>query len=487
MALRSYSNQGEMWGPSPDLALAAGHPARAIDEIIEKLNLDRCNRKYRHTPGEPAYDVRGMVKILIYAYMRGITSSREIARQCEENIAFRFLTRGHGPDFRTIALFRRKKRHLLRWVFKKTVALARQMGIARLGLVAIDSVKFPADASSGKKMTGAQLSEELKKLDEYLGKVEASDRKEDGQYGSDTRGDELPAEMVEAQKRREKLEKALAVLNERQATAKREAPKDVSIVDPEAPWVKKGGRVLRGYSGQVAADSEHQVIVGLKATAQGTDNEQLNPMLQEVEKTTGQTPVQLVADSGYYTDDAVLEASKSKTDCIVPDSETAAQLNNPKRGESAKAAYTSDRFVYDEAKDEFTCPQEKKLPFVGNRERRGQPVKIYRCADCQDCPFRSQCTDHASGLRSIELRSDHAEIRKLREKPKTESGKAIYKKRKAIIEPIFGRWQHNWGIRRLRLRGLAGFSAELHLLAIAHNLTKLFRLQQRWVSAEASV
>lgn len=483
MALRKYSNQGAMWGPSPDLALPAGHPARAIDEILERLNLDRCNRKHRHTPGEPAYDVRGMVKILIYAYMRGITSSREMARQCEENLAFQFLTRGHYPDFRTIALFRRKKRHLLRWVFKKTVALARQMGIARLGLVALDSVKLPADASAGKKMTEAQLNEELRKLDEYLGKVETSDQQEDGQYGSDTRGDELPLEIVGAQQRREKLEKSLEILKERQAAAKEKVPKDVSVVDPEAPWVKKGRRFVRGYSGQVAADSEHQVIVGLKATARSTDNDQLNPMLKEIEETTGQAPDQLVADSGYYTDEAVLEASKSRTDCVVPDCETATKLNNPKRSEGAQKVYDAGRFTYDETQDEFTCPQGKKLPFVRNRKKRGQLKKVYRCVDCPDCPFRAQCTDHASGLRSLELAKDHGELRKIREKLKTEAGKAIYKKRKAIIEPIFGRWQHNWGIRRLRLRGLAGFSVELHLLAIAHNLAKLFRFQQSFASA----
>ena len=139
MALRPYSQQGELWGPSPDLALPAGHPARAIYEIIERLGLEKFNRKYRHTAGEPAYDVRGMVKILVYAYARGITSSREMARQCEENLAFQFLTRGEGPDFRTISRFRRKRRHLLRWVFKKTVMLTRQMGMARLGLVALSS------------------------------------------------------------------------------------------------------------------------------------------------------------------------------------------------------------------------------------------------------------------------------------------------------------------------------------------------------------
>lgn len=485
MAVRDYSNQGEMWGPSPDLALPKGHLARAIDEIIERLDVGRCNRKRLHTPGEAAYDVRGMVKILIYAYARGITSSREMARQCEENMAFRFVTRGDCPDFRTVSLFRRKRRHLVRWVFKKTVALARQMGMARLGLVAIDSVKLAADASAGKKMTGAELREQVKKLDEYLEKVAVTDQKEDRQYGPDLRGDELPAEVQDVQRRKEKLEKALEVLEERQAAAKREPPKDVSIVDPEAPWVKKSGKSVRGYSGQVAADSEHQVIVGVKATAQATDSEQLNPMLQEVEKTAGQAPERLVADSGYYTDDAVLEASRSKTDCIVPDSETAAQLNNPKRGESEGAAYHVSRFTYDEAQDEFTCPQGKKLPFVRNHNRRGQTTKVYRCADCDTCPFREQCTNHASGFRNIEVRLNHAEVRKLREKLKTESGRAIYRKRKAIIEPIFGRWQHNWGVRRLRLRGLNGFSVELHLLAIAHNLTKLLRLAPSLAGAKA--
>jgi len=479
MAVREYSNQGEMWGPSPDLALPKAHLARAIDEVIERLNLERCNRKRLHTPGEAAYDVRVVTKVLIYAYARGITSSREMARQCEENIAFQFLTRGDCPDFRTISLFRRKKRHLVRWVFKKTVQLARGMGMVRLGLVALDSVKLAANASAGKKMTAAEIQERLKGLDAYLHKVQASDQEEDVEHGAEQRGDELPAEVQDAQQRKEKLEKALEVLQERQAAAKEKVPQDVSMVDPEAPWVKKGGKVIRGYSGQVAADSEHQVIVGLKATNQAVDSEQLNPMLQEVGKTAGRLPEQLVADSGYYTDDAVLEASESSTDCIVPDTETAAQLNKPGREVSA---YHVSRFTYDEAADEFTCPQGKKLPFVGNHTRRG-PTKVYRCADCMDCPVRAQCTNNATGFRSIQLGVKHAEVRKIRNKVNTETGKAIYRKRKAIIEPIFGRWQHNWGVRRLRLKGLTGFSVELHLLAIAHNLTKLIR----WQSAQAGV
>lgn len=485
MALREYSNQSEMFGPSPDLLLPAGHWARVLDDIVEKLGLPRLNRKYEHTPGEPAYDVRVLVKVLIFAYGRGITSSREMARQCEENIAFRYLTRGQCPDFRTLSLFRRKKRHLLRWVFKKTVQLARQMGMARLGLVALDSVKLAANASPGKKMTAAQLAEELRKLDEYMGKVTSADQNEDRQYGDGERGDELPADICGAQERKEKLEKALKTLREQQAAAKREPPQNVSIEDPEARWVKKQGKFIRGYSAQVAADAEHQVIVAVKAAAQATDSEQLNPMLQEVEKTVGQAPGQLVADSAYYTDDAILEAAQSKTDCIVPDSETAAGMNNPQRGQSGDGTYHASRFTYDEAKDEFTCPQGEVLTFWRTHFRRG-PTKVYRCQDCEGCPVRELCTDNACGFRSIEVRPDHAEVRKIRERFKIETVRGVYRKRKGIIEPIFGRWQHNWGIRRLRLRGLAGFSAELHLLAIAHNVTKLFKSWQVLAGAAAT-
>jgi IS5 family transposase len=272
------------------------------------------------------------------------------------------------------------------------------------------------------------------------------------------------------------LETACQILQARQSAAKREPPKDISPEDPEAAWVKNNGKVVRGYSGQVAADAEHQLIVAVKATAEPVDSEQLNPMLQEVEKTAGQAPEQLVADSGYYTDDAILQAAQSQTECIVPDSETAAQFNHPKRAESDIAAYHVSRFTYDEDKDEFTCPQGKRLPFVREGSRRG-PTKIYRCADCHDCPFRTRCTENASGCRSIQVRADHAEVRKIREKCNTDRARAFYKQRKAIIEPIFGRWKHNWGVRRLRLRGLAGFSVELHLLAIAHNVTKLFKFQ----------
>ncbi len=470
MALREYSRQRELWALSADQQLPPGHLARFIDEVVERLGVERLNRKYRHTPGEPAYDVRLLLKVFIFAYAEGITSSRAIDRQCQENIAFHFLTRGQCPDHRTLSTFRRRKKHLLRWVFKQTVRLARQLGIVRLGLVAIDSVKMPAHASR-QKVTAADVTAELKALEEYLRRVSSADREQDDEFGEERRGDELPAEIQSAQRRQEKLKEAMAVLQK--ASGQGEGRKDVSLSDPEAVWVKKGSRMIRGYSAEVAADAEQQIIVAVKAIDQALDTEQLNPMVKEIEKTAGAAAEKVVADSGYYTDDAVLEAKEGNSDCFVPDCNTAARLNGRQK-DAQSSTYDWTSFDYDPGRDEFICPRGKRLVFVKHHHRR-TPTKIYQGLECENCPVRALCTDSPDGRRVVQVRPEHQQIRELRMKVQSEKGIKIYKKRKSIIEPIFGRWQHNWGVRRLRLRRLSGCSIEVHLLAIAHNLTKLYR------------
>ncbi len=482
MALKAYRQQGELWGPSPDVVVGAGHVARAINEIIESLGLERLNRRYEHTAGEAAYDVRMLCKVIIYAYSRGITSSREMGRQCEENLVFRFLTGGQCPDHRTLSGFRRKKRHLLRWVFVKTVRLAREMGIAKLGLVAIDSVKLQADVRASSKQTVDELREQLKELDVYLDRLEETDQKENQQFGEAKRGDELPQKLQSVQKRREKLAAALEKLqqdqNRQQEEGQRSIRRDVLPADPEAIWVKKQGRIIAGYNGQVVADGESQIIVGVKATAEADDRKQLNPMLEEVEKTAGQAAEQAVADNGYYSDEAVLEAAQSPTECYVPDGYTAAGINHHAQS-GQLPPYHVDRFEYDEEGDCFTCPEDKRLAFYKNHQRRGSPTVIYRGTECQSCPVCTQCTMDKKGYRTLEVHREHKTLRKARERLQSEEGKKIYKRRKAIIEPVFGQWQYNLGIRRLRLRGLMGFSIELLLMAIAHNLKKIHRYKSK--------
>jgi transposase len=478
MALRPYSREGQLWGPSPDAVLPPDHLARVVDELVESLGVERLNRRYEHTAGEAAYDMRLLCKLWIFAYARGITSGRELARQCVENLAFRFLTDGQCPDHRTLSGFRRAKRPLLRWVFAKTVVLGRQMGLVRLGLVAIDSVKLQADARASRKRTSEQLQESLAKLDAYLAEAEAQDRRDDQQFGTEADADTLPKRLRSARRRRQKLAQALSKLQADQsaqrAAGKAHVRQDVIPTDPEAVWVKKQGRIIPGYNAHAAVDETCGMVVAVQPTACAEEREALNPMLQRIEQTAGVPAQTTLADNGYYTDEAILEAAAGPTRCLVPDGLAAHQANRRALPQPADP-YHCDRFAYDATADEFTCSQGYKLAVMKKHTRRGLPTTVYKGLGCATCPVRAQCTEDHKGYRTIEVHRRYATIRMAKERLRSQEGQALYRKRKVIAEPVFGQWQHNRGVRRLRLRGLSGCDIELHLLAISHNVKKFWK------------
>jgi transposase len=478
MALRPYSREGQFWGPSPDVVLPPDHLVRVVDELVESIGVSRLNRRYEHTPGEQAFDIRLLCKVWIYAYARGLTSGREVARQCVENYAFRFLTDGQSPDHRTLSLFRRRKRRLLRWVFAQTVQLGRELGLVRLGLVAIDSVKLQADARASRKRTAEQLQEQLGTLDTYLAEVEATDQKEDTQYGENADADTLPRKLRNAQRRRQKLAQALDKLQRDQAAQRAQNKttirKDVIPTDPDAVWVKKQGRIIPGYNAHAAVDDTCGMVVAVKPTACPEEREQLNPMVRQVQLTAGAPAQTALADNGYYTDEAIIQAEDGPTRCLVPDGQAARQLNR-RASPQPSDPYHCDHFRYDADADEFTCPQCHKLVVEKKYQRRGLPTTVYRGVDCTACPVHDQCSSDRCGHRTIEVHREYMKIRRAHDRLRSDEGQKLYKKRKEIVEPVFGQWQHNCGVRRLRLRGLNGCDIELHLLAIGHNAKKFWR------------
>lgn len=477
MALRPYERTGELFGPSPDAVLTEEHPARILDELIESLPVWRLNRRYTHTAGEPAYDVRMLSKIILYGYMRGITSSREMARQCVENLAFRYLSSNQTPDHRTLSRFRRKSRHLLRWVFGQTVRVGRQAGLIKLGLIALDSVKLAANARADRKRTSEEITEELGKLDEYLRTVEQIDRAEDRQHGEGRMGEELPPALRSAQARRAQLLEALAVLKTDQERQRFEGRlrvrKDVIPSDPEAMWMKKQGRIIPGYSIQTAADAEQGMVVAVKATRSQDDREQLVPMLKRIEQTSGSAPQTVVADNGYYSEAVLVNVVESghTAEILIPDGRTAYQINREKAVETD--AFHVDQFGYDEDGGTLTCPANRAMEKMKDHHRRGLPTVVHRGVGCETCPLQNDCTKDKSGVRTVEVHRSYGIVRRAHDRMRSAEGLAKYKRRKEIIEAVFGQWQHNRGVRRLRLGRLTGASIEAHLLAIGHNVLKL--------------
>jgi hypothetical protein len=169
------------------------------------------------------------------------------------------------------------------------VRLGRAMGLVRLGLVAIDSVKLRADANPSRKRTAEQLREELGKLDAYLAEVETRDQQEDATHGGADSGEALPKKLRSLQGRRQQLAQALGKLQrdqaEQTAQEKTRVRRDVIPTDAEAVWVKKAGRIIPGYNCHAGVDGECGMVVAVKPVADASAREQLNPMVAAVPAT----------------------------------------------------------------------------------------------------------------------------------------------------------------------------------------------------------
>jgi transposase len=202
--------------PSLDDWLPQAHLSRFIADIVESLDLSKFYASYAKTKGQPPYDPRLMVRVLLYGYCVGVRSSRELERVCVDVVAFRRLAAQQAPDFRSIARFRKRHLSALGNVFLQALELCREAGMVSLGQVALDGTKVRANASRRKAMSYARLSEKQKilaeEVSELLADADAIDDAEDTRFGKDKRGDELPDELVRRETRLVKIAEAKAAL-----------------------------------------------------------------------------------------------------------------------------------------------------------------------------------------------------------------------------------------------------------------------------------
>lgn len=321
--------------------LPQDHLAHFVSEIVEQLDLSDIYRAYREERGYPPYDPLMMVKILVYAYARGIRSSRKIAAALHEDVAFRVLSGNQQPSFSTIALFRRRHHEALGKLLVQTVRLARKAGLVHLNRVAVDGTKVKAYASKHSAMSYARMKEEEARLqaeiERYLEESRAIDEEEDKTYG-ERRGDELPAELADRQKRLEAIRRAKAELEEEarqkaqeqestrrtRRRAKKEPPQPKAkaqrnFTDPESRIMRSADNTfIQGYNAQVAVDVESQIIVASDLTNQAADVGHLVTLVEQVEANTGRVPRQVLADAGYYSERNGEELAKRGIEAFIP-------------------------------------------------------------------------------------------------------------------------------------------------------------------------
>lgn len=364
---RYDQNQCFLLPPSLDEWLPEDHEARFVSEVVDKLlDLSPIYASYTSAAGAPPYHPRMMLKLLMFAYATGVTSSRELERRCVVDVALRWLSANEAPDYRSISRFRRRHLAALEELFIQVLQLCATAGLVRLGRVALDGTKLDADASKHKAMSYdhivpriAGLESEVKAL---LEEAERFDHAEDEAFGEDRRGDELSAELARRESRLEKLraakeaieaearqkdeaavrnkaeaagkaeEEVEAAAKEAAARAKPEASAQRSFTDPESRMTKTNHGFDYAYNAQAVVDEKSQVVLAAEVTDEASDVNQLVPMIDKTEENLaaagiGDTPDTYLADAGYCSEDD-LEATEEL------DSEVLAATGRQRHGET---------------------------------------------------------------------------------------------------------------------------------------------------------
>jgi transposase len=423
--------------PSLTEWLPENHLVYFVSEIIDRLDLQIFYTRYegdgrRNQPYDPAM----LVKVLVYGYATGVFSSRKMARKLYEDIAFRIVGAGNFPSHRTICDFRLRHLPELKELFVQVAVLARELGMVKLGTIALDGTKIKANASKHKAMSYGRMKEQEQKLKQeieaLLERARIIDAQEDTHLGVDQAAEEhLPMELRRREQRLAKIEAAKTRLEARQAETDRERgrhpddeqrrgggagrpfkrpfglPEDKAqdnFTDPQSRIMKMSGSFEQCYNAQAAVDGHSQLILACGLTNNAADNDELLPMIEAVKHDLGELPKRVLADSGYRSEQAFAALEENRVEALVA---------------------------------------------------LGREGKCQTAIDPAGYPASARMAERLA----------------------TPEGQAHYRRRKVIPEPVFGWIKHVIGFRQFSLRGLTKVTGEWSLVCLATNVRHMWALQ----------
>jgi transposase len=437
--------------------LPEDHLAWFVIDAVGEMDLDAFYAAYRvDGRSRPAYDPAMMVGMLLYAYARGTRSSREIERACAEDVAFRVIAAQQRPDHATIARFIERHEDAIAGLFGEVLSLCAKQGLAKVGVIAVDGTKVPANASRNANLDYERIAREI------LEEAKAVDAAEDELYG-DKRGDELPEQLRTGEGRRAWLREAKRQLEQQRAKEARPVARsrgkrlkeakrrldeelwtevranaayeryrtgrmkdgrrfsrppdpytppdvpagEVNITDPDSRVVKgaRGRGFMQGYNAQAVAN-EHQIVIAAEVMNVAPDFGHLEPMLDAAQAELAavgvdEIPQVLVADAGYWHQQQMERVIDRGIQVLIPPDAKSRQGTRP--------GWDGGYYAF--------------MRRVLSSERGGE----------------------------------------------------LYGQRQAIIEPVFANTKFNRGIDRFRRRGRSAVRAEWRLITATHNLLKLHR------------
>lgn len=500
LAIKSDNqNQIMIFPPSLDELIPSNHVVRIVSAVIDRLDISGILSTYRGG-GNSCFDPRMMLKVLIYAYLNNVYSSRKIERMLAENICFMWLSGMCRPDYRTINYFRGKRLKTgIDGVFTQVVELLHQEGLVTLNVQYIDGSKVESSSNKytfvWRKSVEKYDSKLKQKTDALLKQIEekyAIECEEDTSAGELTvegfserlerlseRIDESELSRQEARTVKKIKEESIPKMAEyREHLEIMDGRNSYSKTDHDATFMRMkedhmmNGQLKPGYNVQIS--TENQFITHYGIYQRPTDTLTYISYQQSFRDRYGRFSESNVADSGYGSE----ENYKFMTDNGIAPYVKFNMFHVEQKKKYRDNPFLPQNLYYNREENYYVCPMGQHMDFVREEKRYTesgfeQTVSIYRARRCHGCPLRAKC-HKAKGNRTIEVNHRLNAYKDMVRNLLTSEEGLMHRSRRPIEpEAVFGQLKANGMFKRFRLKGLSGTGIEFGLKAIAHNLKKM--------------
>jgi len=473
-----YVNRRQMSWRAVDIErlIDEEHLARAIWALVGRLDLSAFYAGIASSAvegGRPAFDPQLLISLWVYAYSQGIGSAREMARRCEYDPAFQWLTGLFEVNYHTLADFRVEKQQELDELFTQVLATLSKEGLITLKQVMQDGTKMRALASGQSFQHEETIREHLERAQQHV------------QEMGDPRNEELSPRVREARRRareqqQQRLEKALQELQKLRQHKPSSAKKEnkVSVTDPQARFMKQSdGGLAPSYNVQISTDAAQGMVVAVEVTTAASDSAQLLPALERIEQRLKQKPQQIVADGGYTTHEVIKQMAERQTDFL-------GNLGRDLKGSGRTAPHQlpPKAFLYDPETKRLRCPEGKWLGPQGRwYQESGTIYHRYeaKAEDCLPCPRKPQCCPNNQRRgRSVMHLEESSLVMAFRQKMASVEARQQYRQRARVAEFCHAWIKCKLGLRQFHVRGRIKARAEALWACFTYNLQQWIRLQK---------
>jgi transposase len=460
------------------------HKARAIWELVRKVDLSRFTEPLRTTEGSagrPAWDPHLLVSLWVYACSEQIQSAREIERVMQWEPGFQWLSAMSAVNHHTLSDFRIDHQVALDDLFAQLLTVLEGAGVINLEQVMHDGTKIRAQAGADSFRRQKTIEERLQRAREVVAAMG------DPRAEAPAKDRRQAARERAARERAESLESALqelAVLQADQKTEEERAAVRVSVTEPEARVMKHGDDAKApSYNAQISTEAKNKVIVGAHLSQCSSDYASLMPAVEEVVKNTGRKPAQVVVDGGYTNRANIVECAAQQIDLVGSLRDRQERTAASMKSHGIAAAFAPSAFRIVGSGESLECPGGCELRSLRKNRKRGDLYQQYQAsgADCTVCRYQQQCCpkNPARG-RTVSIRlEERGEVAAFREKMATDEYRTIYRKRGPVAEFPNAWIKEKLGLRKFRVRGLAKAGIELVWACLTYNIMQWARLVWR--------